>query len=155
SSKNWPGNKWTNYQLSIAATGRNFLITGNDATTLNLREWGDPCCLQTITPGQTYRIGFVVQGFDQGCTGQATPNLNNQANPTPPATFNQTTGECYSWNNVGEDGVHVNFRQTSPNILPGRDYFNDTQMPGYTPYVYPHPLVSGAGPSPSPSVIPT
>ena len=27
------------------------------------------------------------------------------------------------------------------------DYFNDTPMPGYTPYTYPHPLVSGGSPS--------
>jgi len=25
----------------------------------------------------------------------------------------------------------------------GRDYYNNTPMPGYKPYTYPHPLVSG------------
>ena len=34
----------------------------------------------------------------------------------------------------------------------GRDYFNDTPMPGYTPFVYPHPLVTDPPiPSPTPS----
>jgi hypothetical protein len=31
-------------------------------------------------------------------------------------------------------------------ILQGRDYFNDTPMPGYTPYAYPHPLTTGVQP---------
>jgi len=37
-------------------------------------------------------------------------------------------------------GEHVNFsRQTgAQTILPGRDFFNDTSMPGYAPYTYPH-----------------
>src|SRR5262249_10842781 len=43
------------------------------------------------------------------------------------------------------------------NIQLGRDYFT-TAKPGYTPYTYPHPLVSGGGsttPAPTPTPTPT
>jgi MYXO-CTERM domain-containing protein len=30
-------------------------------------------------------------------------------------------------------------------VQEGRDYFNDMPMPGYVPYVYPHPLNDGPG----------
>jgi len=68
---------------------------------------------------------------------------------------------CYSWNNLHTDGTHINIQTSSSNILlPGRDYFNDTPMPGYTPYTYPHPCVQdwpecNAGASPTPSPTPT
>ena len=32
------------------------------------------------------------------------------------------------------------------NIKQGTHYFNNTPMPGYTPYVYPHPLTKGLPP---------
>lgn len=34
---------------------------------------------------------------------------------------------------------------TSSYIVSGRDYFNGTAKPGYTPYAYPHPLTLGSG----------
>ena len=30
--------------------------------------------------------------------------------------------------------------------MQGLDYFNDTPLPGYTPYTYPHPLTKGLPP---------
>lgn len=37
-------------------------------------------------------------------------------------------------------------------IVPGKDYFNDgTAKPGYTPYIYPHPLATGTAPAPTPT----
>ena len=52
----------------------------------------------------------------------------------------------YEWNNT-HDGVDVDLVVENTNaathIVQGRDFFNDTQRPGYTPYPYPHPLQSG------------
>ena len=31
-------------------------------------------------------------------------------------------------------------------LVEGRDYYNNTPMPGYTPYTYPHPLTKGLPP---------
>ena len=42
----------------------------------------------------------------------------------------------------------MNFRQE------GRDYYNNTPMPGYKPYIYPHPLVSGLAPPSNLQIIP-
>jgi hypothetical protein len=41
----------------------------------------------------------------------------------------------------------VNVGSGSSNILlqrAGRDYYNNSPIPGYAPYIYPHPLVSGS-----------
>jgi hypothetical protein len=51
----------------------------------------------------------------------------------------------YSWNNTNaDDGSKFGFTIAGPTnvIRAGRDYFNNTPMPGYVPYTYPHPLVT-------------
>jgi hypothetical protein len=84
----------------------------------------------------------VIQVLDQPGLGAqlGTMNRNN------PRWMQQATEPCYSWNNTDKNNNPVNFTQSSSgqSILVGRDYFNDTPMPGYSPYVYPHPLVTGA-----------
>jgi hypothetical protein len=59
----------------------------------------------------------------------------------------------YVWENnwtpvPNTSGAYIK-QQDSPCIVIGRDII-DGRMPGYSPYVYPHPLVSGSGPLPSP-----
>jgi hypothetical protein len=66
------------------------------------------------------------------------------SNPYPP----QASEPAYFWNNTVQGGgalgvsIHNNCDAW---IVSGRDYFNDTARPDYTPYPYPHPLVSGGG----------
>jgi hypothetical protein len=66
------------------------------------------------------------------------------SNPYPP----QASEPAYFWNNTVPGGgamrvyVHNNCDGW---IVSGRDYFNDKARPDYTPYPYPHPLVSGGG----------
>ncbi|MFX0196082.1 MAG: hypothetical protein ACFFCW_08165 [Candidatus Hodarchaeota archaeon] len=68
---------------------------------------------------------------------------------------NQSSNPMYEWNNEkcanppcdggGTDvdihifelggGLDVNYH-----LIENRDFYNDTQKPGYTPYIYPHPL---------------
>jgi hypothetical protein len=52
----------------------------------------------------------------------------------------------YSYNNVGTGNMpaDLEIRSESDHVELGRDYFDDTPMPGYTPYVYPNPLQGGA-----------
>ena len=73
------------------------------------------------------------------CFQQVGRGVNNSLNP------------LYEWNNTwsgGEGGsacigsCNVNFGSGSY-IQAGRDFYNDTQKPGYSPYAYPHPLTGG------------
>ena len=55
-----------------------------------------------------------------------------------------------------DDGSNIDIVVSNPwgcsnpsvadHIQEGRDFFNDTQKPGYTPYTYPHPLATAASP---------
>jgi hypothetical protein len=63
---------------------------------------------------------------------------------------NQSHEPLYEWNNTinGENMDISLFNYFGCSTIEGhiqenRDFYNDTQRPGYTPYVYPHPLVSG------------
>jgi hypothetical protein len=63
----------------------------------------------------------------------------------------------YEWNNT-HDGADVDLfvgtahANADRHIVQGRDFFNDTPRPGYTPYVYPHPLQGGSQvPPPAPT----
>lgn len=62
----------------------------------------------------------------------------------------QSSAPFYEWNNTF-NGADVDVTvynawagctdpKPSDHIKENRDYFNDTPMPGYTPYTYPHPL---------------
>ncbi|PYL47745.1 MAG: hypothetical protein DMF40_07225, partial [Verrucomicrobia bacterium] len=63
---------------------------------------------------------------------------------------------CYSWNNIDPtSGRQMDFIAQEPSIKSGRDYFNRTPKPGYTPFVYPHPLVNGVSGTPTPTPSPT
>ena len=62
--------------------------------------------------------------------------------PYPP----QIHEPAYAWNNK-HGAYDVIFYQHNcassvAHIQPGRDYFNNVQKPGYSPYIYPHPLVN-------------
>jgi hypothetical protein len=141
-TKNWTTNQWQNYGISNPANGKTWLITGNNNNTLNLRQWGDGCCIQNWNVGETYEIHRCLQVLDQPGAGQS--DLIGGANPT---AFwpHQVREGCYSWNNVyTPNGHHINWSPSSPGLLEHRDYFSDTPLPGYTPYTYPHPLASGA-----------
>ena len=102
------------------------------------------------------------------CLDQPGSGAGDLITGNPP--INSTTGTatwphqelepCYSWNNIhSPGGEHINFipaPTSAATLLQDRDYFNDTSMPDYTPYVYPHPLVSpGPSPTPTATVTPT
>jgi hypothetical protein len=63
---------------------------------------------------------------------------------------NQTTDPLYIWNNSAMSGINLvnvasecSGAQISTYIQASRDYFiGSTPKPGYTPYIYPHPLSS-------------
>lgn len=109
-----------------------------------------------------------VNGYaclDQVGRGQTLDQIRNN----PP--INQTTGTAawprnrlepvYVWSNnwtrpSGTNGGYI-ISSGSPSIVVGRDIIDNgnTPKPGYTPFVYPHPLVTGVNPSPTPAPSPT
>jgi MYXO-CTERM domain-containing protein len=59
--------------------------------------------------------------------------------PVPAAWPSEQIEPVYSWGNTfnGATGVLI---QGSVHVQASRDYFDNTPMPGYVPYPYPHPL---------------
>jgi hypothetical protein len=94
----------------------------------------------------------VDQSLDQAGAGVST--LISGDNPTPPPGFTQGVDACYSWNNTNDGAPFNSFNAETSNIKAGTHFFANTQKPGYTPYTYPHPLVTNS-PSPSPSPAPS
>ena len=140
STKNWTPGWWRDYALRRPSDGATWRITGNTNKTLAIYQWGDPCCMQSWNVNDTYEIHKVLAAIDQ--PGAGAGDLVSGANPTP-RWLHQVREGCYSWNNIyTPNGHHINWRPTSPGLLEGRDYFSNTPMPGYTPYVYPHPLTT-------------
>jgi hypothetical protein len=148
-TKNWTTNQWVGYNVKKVSDGSTAYITANTATTLTFFEWNP----QGWASGQAYQIHKTLVAIDQACRGQG--DLLTGAAPTP-RWLNQVREPCYSWNNIhSPSGNHINFVTTTlPAVTAGVDYFEDTAMPGYTPYAYPHPLVTG-GPIPTPSPAPS
>jgi hypothetical protein len=68
--------------------------------------------------------------------GSGTSRLLSGAVPTA-TPVNNTLDPIYIWDNNPNSGSSQSFH-----IMRGRDYIVGEARPGYTPYVYPHPLVS-------------
>lgn len=76
----------------------------------------------------------------------------------PGVTHDQVAAPIYGWNNTLNGSTWAGIGTYDGGVAPalglgnylqsGRDYNNNTQMPGYTPYTYPHPLQSGGTLSP-------
>ena len=74
------------------------------------------------------------------------------ATPHPP----QVSAPAYFWNNTGPGGREIDVlvhNRSEPWIVAGRDYFNNTPRPTYTPFSYPHPLAKNGEAAP-PTVAP-
>ena len=150
SGVNWIPNQWIGYSLrritnNCAGSSLGFgLILSNTSNTINYTASGyEPS--MTICAGDTLQIRKVLHCLDG--IGRARGSLiSSVGNPPLPAGWNdQTTEPCYSWNNL-QGVTHANFAVTDPSVRAGEHFFNDTPMPGYTPYVYPHPLTKGLPP---------
>jgi hypothetical protein len=154
-NKNWTSNQWINYsvkRVSDSTLSDILSNTNNTLTNVPPCNYGGYASWQA---GDQYQIHKVLIALDQ--PGRGAGDLITGDNP-----INSTTGTpawprealepCYSWNDIyTPTGVHVNLQPTANSaaiLQEGRDFYNNTPMPGYTPYTYPHPLVSGGGHGP-------
>jgi len=150
-SKNWTTNQWGGYtarRLSDNWIGQIISNTNNTLTMYFYYSGGG--CISTWRAGNQYQIHNVLVALDQPGRGRGDlitgdPPINST---TGTATWpHQELEPCYSWNNIhSPGGEHINFTPaptSAASLLQDRDYFNDTPMPGYMPYTYPHPLTTG------------
>jgi hypothetical protein len=145
----WTPNQWVGYSIRRPLDGATAIVTANTSNTLTIWErfgqgWG---------AGQTYELHKLISALDQPGLGIQSGTMDR----TNPRWMQQAIEPCYSWNNIyTPDGSHLNFSITPAGFMAqnGVHYFNETQMPGYAPYIYPHPLVTGGNPSPTPTPTP-
>lgn len=123
------------------------LITANTTSTLTFdSSIQGATSSMTFVNGDTFEIDLVTQKMDMiGAVGGAL--IDSTVTPSFPGAWNnQTIYGCYQWSNNLGNTTPITFSPSSPTIISGTHIFNDTQAPGYTPYLYPHYLVSGVGP---------
>lgn len=141
SGANWTPNQWLGY--TIRRTGNicnsNTLtfgtILGNTANTITYSDNGGYHWIPNMSfcAGDSFEIRKVDHALDQ--PGRALGSLITGDTPVRPRGWNdQVTEPCYSWNNG-----QINFGG-GPGVRINEHYFNDTPMPGYTEFIYPHPL---------------
>jgi hypothetical protein len=120
------------------------------------------------TAGQYYhaprQVGF---GYVTGAgTMTYQPLGYSNSSTTANGVYVGDSEPAYIWNNTRSMNVNIgdyglnNGSTSCPSsptpdssvnyLISGRDYFNGTAKPGYTPYPYPHPLTQSTGPA-SPS----
>jgi hypothetical protein len=92
----------------------------------------------SFNSGDHFEIRKVIQALDT--IGASTGDLLSGGKPSP-TNLHQTMEPIYCWNNT-VDGVPATIVGTTSNVVEGVNYINGTAKPGYTPYVYPHPLVT-------------
>jgi hypothetical protein len=146
-TKNWTPNQWVNFAVKRVANNTIALITSNTSNTLTVYYYASGRRQANWTAGDQYQIRRPLILLDQPGRGQS--DLITGATP-----INRTTGKAtwphnaweptYSWNNkYTPTGASVDLKAAPGNMRlqqEGRDYYNNTPMPGYAPYVYPHPL---------------
>jgi len=150
-SKNWTTNQWVNYTAKRVSDSFIGQIISNNNNTLTMRFYspnGSPYV--TWRSGDSYQIHKVLVSLDQAGRGRGDLITGNRPINSETGTVtwpHQELEPCYSWNNIhSPSGKHINFIPSASSaaiLLAGRDFYDDTPMPGYTPYTYPHPLVTG------------
>jgi hypothetical protein len=118
-------------------------ITGNTSNTISYSGTIHSAPM-TFCAGDTLEIRKVILIMDQIGAGEG--SLVGGDTPKPPPTWNDEVAQpVYCWNNTNEFGHPINYQATlSQNQISGIHFINGVARPGYTPYIYPHPLVSGA-----------
>lgn len=161
---NWTPNQWYGYTVLNTNTQVFSQIVSNTANTIYYIG-GTPatvgvaaCTALAFTLGDHFQIYRVYAALDQPGRGsgdllQDDGMITNNVMPNGVLyTINAATGVpswpnevlegIYCWSNTW-NGVHSEETSLYPGLQEGRDFYNDTPKPGYTPFVYPHPLVSG------------
>ena len=110
--------------------------------------WGD-CTGSNVWDGNQNSSGYPC--LDQ--PGRGRGDMMSNFSPTPARWPNQALEPVYGWNNT-LNGQISNIQTNAPTVIVvNRDFYNSPK-PGYAPYTYPHPLVSGGSTPPPPPPTP-
>ncbi|HET6888779.1 MAG TPA: hypothetical protein VFH87_12755 [Candidatus Udaeobacter sp.] len=139
SGTSWSNNQWAGYSAKKNSGGFVY-IESNTSNSFNFKTSSNV----TFSVGDSFVINKVDQCIDQPGAGSST--LISGYNVTPPPNWTQGVEPCYIWNNTNDGAAFATYTPDTLNIKQGTHYFNNTPMPGYTPYVYPHPLTKGLPP---------
>lgn len=122
------------------------IVQDNDLNTLTFAQIGGGFQFQ-VNSNDWYSVYLVYPQIDQIGMG-AGNNLGNNFNPTQLKWVNEASEPFYNWSNnltiMYEryyPFTNVSIISGYPNVQMNRDFYN-TNQPGYTPFVYPFPLVS-------------
>jgi hypothetical protein len=143
SAANWATNQWAGYTIRRTSNKCNSnsvtfaWIQSNTSNTISYTDNGGYSTPPlAFCARDTLEIRKVDHALDQ--PGRGGGSLITGDPPVRPAGWNdQVTEPCYAWNN-GQASF-----SPGPGVRAKVHYFNNTPMPGYTPYTYPHPLTKG------------
>ena len=153
-SPGWATDKWKGY--SIVKTGN--LITGQvtfsviSHSGLNYIEY-TPAVFETplsFAAGNPFVITRADHALDQpGVHGGSLMTGDPPVCPWPAGQNNEAVDACYSWQNTRtENGEQLDMSNGGNATIKENVHFvNRTAKPGYTDYVYPHPLTMLLPPS--------
>jgi hypothetical protein len=159
-SPNWKINQWVNYEVTNLDQQKkpgypvSSYIKSNTSDTIKFASSGSVKSVDmAFTAGNRFQIYKLLVSVDQPGRGKRDLIRNSRGLTGSPRWSNQVSEPVYAWNNNYVDKNKVSsplfVHSIGPTIQENRDFYNNTPMPGYQPYTYPHPLVKGA---PAPAV---
>lgn len=145
----WTNDQWKYYSVkktSGSSSGAQFaLIMSNTANSITYKPNSFGPGNMVTAPGDTFAFWQVIHSMDQ--VGRTRGSLLSGNPPAVPPGYNdQITEPLYMWNVTTTEGPIIDFGGVVGSIRYGEHIISGTPKPGYTPYIYPHPLVSGGVP---------
>jgi hypothetical protein len=152
----WKPNQWVDFSLTNTTTGRFSFITANTSDSITYfldNSFDHPPTFMSFNKGDRFEIRKLLIALDQPGRGKGDLIAGANDNPMNTATksaswAHQALEPVYSWDNTWNDTTNVDVSNGDPpypTLKENRDFYNGTPMPGYKPYVYPHPLIKAAG----------
>ena len=148
----WTPDQWVGYSVkdttpdSTYPSGFFSICTGNTSNTITVAAGSNASNVtKPFTKGDQFEIRKVILSLDQPGAGTS-DLLADETSITPtPVDLHQTIDPIYSWGNSVDDvaGAGDKTAAVTGSMVEGVHYINGIARPGYTPYIYPHPLVSG------------
>jgi hypothetical protein len=136
-SAGWKANQWVGYSVTNTTTNIVGFVLSNTNDTMTFTAGSNAQIkFNTGDDFSVYKVLIVLDQPGRGRSDYVGPTDNPRV-----AWPHQTLEPCYSWNNT-LNGSPVNFPNDGAHdcLRENIDFYNNTPMPGYKPYTYPHPL---------------